>query len=389
MAGRVVGILVIFLGATAAWAILSGVLVVRTQEADAQQQAQLGSLWGPEQIQNAPQFSTADRNGSQAIAIDASQIAVGLDLDQRRKGLLWHNTYRVDFSGAYRIVNPGRGNTVRLAFSFPANDAVFDDVRVLVDGKPLKFSTTRCSVDAAVPLKPGGSAIVTIAYRSQGIGHWSYMFGSGINAIRDFDLTMQTNFEAIDFPGQSLAPTEETRTADGWRLDWHYQNLVAGWGIGMILPERLQPGPVAERITSWAPLSLLFYFFVMFVLCAIRKIDLHPMHYFFLAAAFFSFHLLFAYTVDRIPIWSAFAICSIVSMFLTVSYLRLVVGLRFAAVEAALAQFFYLVLFSLALFNEGYSGLAITIGSIITLYVTMQLTARIDWRKTFSQPVRT
>jgi hypothetical protein len=36
-------------------------------------------------------------------------------------------------------------------------------------------------------------------------------------------------------------------------------------------------------------------------------------------------------------------------------------------------------LFSLALFNEGFSGLAITIGSILTLFVTMQLTARIDW----------
>ncbi len=389
MVGRVAGIVVIFLGATAAWAILSGVLAVRTQEATSEQQAQLGSLWGPEQTQSAPQFSVADRGKSQDVAIEASQIAVGLDLEQRRKGLLWHNTYRVDFSGAYRIVNPGRGSAVLLAFSFPAQDAVFDDVRVLVDGRLMKFTTTRCSVNAAIPLKPGRSATVTIAYRSQGIGRWSYLFGSGINAIRDFHLTMRTNFDAIDFPAQSLSPTDESRTADGWLLDWDYRNLVAGWGIGMVLPERLQPGPVAERITSWAPLSLLFYFFVMFILCAIRRIDLHPMHYFFLAAAFFSFHLLFAYTVDRIPIGLAFAICSIVSMFLTVSYLRLVVGLRFAAVEAALAQFFYLVLFSLALFNEGYSGLAITIGSIITLYVTMQLTARIDWAKSFSQPVRT
>jgi len=388
MVWRVVGILVIFLGATTAWAVLTGVLALRTQQATSEQQTELGSLWGPEQIQSAPQFSVADRGVAQDVPIDASRIAVRLDLEQRRKGLLWHNTYRVDYSGVYRIVNPGHARLVQLAFTFPAQDAVFDDVRVLVDGRPVRFSTTRCSVNAAIALKPGRSANVTIAYRSQGIGRWSYAFGSGINSIRDFDLTMNTNFDAIDFPAQSLAPTEETRTTDGWRLDWRYRDLVAGWGIGMVLPEKLQPGPVAERITAWAPLSLLFYFFVMFVLCAIRRIDLHPMHYFFLAAAFFSFHLLFAYTVDRISIGWAFAICSIVSMFLTVSYLRVVVGLRFAAVEAALAQFFYLVLFSLALFNEGFSGLAITIGSIITLYATMQLTARIDWSKTFSQPVR-
>jgi inner membrane protein involved in colicin E2 resistance len=125
--------------------------------------------------------------------------------------------------------------------------------------------------------------------------------------------------------------------------------------------------------------SLLFYVFVLLVVTTLRGIDLHPINYFFLAAAFFAFHLLFAYTVDRIPVGLAFAICSVVSMFLTITYLRLVVNLRFAAVEAAAAQFFYLVLFSLALFNEGYSGLSITIGAIVTLFATMQWTGRIRW----------
>lgn len=66
----------------------------------------------------------------------------------------------------------------------------------------------------------------------------------------------------------------------------------------------------------------------------LRRIDLHSINYFFLAAlaaAFFAFHLLFAYTVDRIPVVTAFVLCSAVSMSLTVSYLKLVVGLRFAA----------------------------------------------------------
>jgi hypothetical protein len=59
--------------------------------------------------------------------------------------------------------------------------------------------------------------------------------------------------------------------------------------------------------------------------------------------------------------------------------LRLVVGWKFAAVESGLAQLIYLILFSYALFNEGWSGLTITIGAIITLFVTMQLTGRIRW----------
>ena len=125
----------------------------------------------------------------------------------------------------------------------------------------------------------------------------------------------------------------------------------------------------------------------MFLLTLLRGIELHPMNYFFLAAAFFSFHLLLAYLVDHISIHVALAVCSVVSVFLVVSYLRLVVGFRFAAVEAGLAQLLYLVLFSYAFFFKGYTGLAITICSILTLFAVMQMTGRIRWADKFeTQP---
>ena len=101
-------------------------------------------------------------------------------------------------------------------------------------------------------------------------------------------------------------------------------------------------------------------------------------------AAFFAFHLLLAYLVDHISINAAFVICSAVSVFLVVTYLRLVVGLRFAAVEAGITQFVYLVLFSYAFFFKGYTGLAVTIGAILTLFVVMQMTGRIRWAEKFS-----
>jgi energy-converting hydrogenase Eha subunit G len=60
------------------------------------------------------------------------------------------------------------------------------------------------------------------------------------------------------------------------------------------------------------------------------------------------------------------------------------VGIRFAAVEAAGAQFIYLILFSYAFFFKGFTGLAITIGSIVTLFVVMQMTGRIKWAEKFA-----
>jgi inner membrane protein involved in colicin E2 resistance len=161
--------------------------------------------------------------------------------------------------------------------------------------------------------------------------------------------------------------------------------LISGFDIALKMPEKLQPGPLAGEISYFAPVSLFFFFFVVFMLATLRGINLHPMNYFFLAAAFFAFHLLLAYLADHVSIHQAFVISSAVSILLVVTYLRLVVNLRFALAEAGLAQLVYLVLFSYAFFFEGITGLAITIGAILTLFVVMQMTAQIRWEEKFKR----
>ena len=109
------------------------------------------------------------------------------------------------------------------------------------------------------------------------------------------------------------------------------------------------------------------------------------MNYFFLAAAFFAFHLVLAYLADHLDIRLTFLISSAVSISLVTTYLRIVAGTKFALREAATAQFIYLVLFSAAFFFKGFTGLAITIGAIVTLFVVMQMTASIRWSERFAQ----
>jgi inner membrane protein involved in colicin E2 resistance len=202
--------------------------------------------------------------------------------------------------------------------------------------------------------------------------------------VRDFTLKMKTNFKEIDFPDNTLSPSEKYPNGAGWDLTWSFKNLVSGYQIAMVMPEKLQPGPLAGRISFFAPVSLFFFFFIMLIITTMRGIELHPMNYFFLAAAFFSFHLLLAYLVDHVSIHLAFGISAAASVFLVVSYLRLVVGLHFASREAAVAQFVYLVMFSYAFFLKGFTGLAITLGSVVTLFVAMQVTGRIRWADKFS-----
>jgi inner membrane protein involved in colicin E2 resistance len=110
---------------------------------------------------------------------------------------------------------------------------------------------------------------------------------------------------------------------------------------------------------------------------------LHPMHYWFISAAFFAFHLLLAYLVDHINLHVAFAVAALTSVTLVVTYVRAVAGARRLVLTTGAAQVVFLVLFSYAFFLEGFTGLTITIGAIVTLFVLMQATARVAWDEVF------
>jgi len=410
MSRQIAVIVVIFVCTTVAWSILGTTIFDRTYSSDESLKNRVASIWGAPHVQKPPTATStkevvrkveASENGKTVIrtekdyvlkplALDASKLTVGLDLEHRQKGLLWYSTYKVAFAGHYLLKNTTEEETVDVLVNLPTAQASYDEVVFTVDGDVVPFVNEKSALRGTVRIARGHTAVLLVKYRSQGLDSWRYHFGDEVSQVKNFQLKMTTNFKDIDFPDNTLSPANKKETKNGWELTWESKNLLSGFQIGMVLPEKLQPGPLAGRISYFAPVSLLFFFFLMFIITALRGIDLHPMNYFFLACAFFSFHLLLAYLVDHISIHAAFVICSIVSLALVISYLRLVVGLRFAAVEAGSAQLIYLVLFSYAFFFKGFSGLAVTIGSIITLFVVMQLTGRIRWSEKFATraPIR-
>ena len=404
---RIFALIVIFAFATIAWAVLGATLFTRTYGLDDTLRSRVSSTWGTAQLQAPPGASyeqvthekqdTVDAFGRTqtklveikktiALPLDSTRANVGLQLEHRQKGLLWYSTYKVNFAGEYTFHNSSEHDEdVTFSFPLPAEQAMYDNVVFSIDGAPRQFSNAGSAVQGIRRVQAGKSVVLKVGYASQGMDRWNYKFSNEIAQVRDFHLTMTTNFKDIDFPDNTLSPSEKHETADGWQLDWNYKDLLSGYQIGMIMPEKLQPGPLAGRISLFAPVSLFFFFFLVFIITTIRGVDIHPMNYFFLAAAFFAFHLLMAYLVDHISIHWSFVIAAIVSLALVVSYMRLVAGARFAMVECGVAQFVYLVLFSYAFFFKGFTGLAVTIGSIVTLFVVMQMTGRINWSEKFAR----
>jgi len=89
--------------------------------------------------------------------------------------------------------------------------------------------------------------------------------------------------------------------------------------------------------------------------------------------------------VDHLSVHVSFALAALVSAVLVASYLRAVGGMRERWWQAVAAQAVYLVAFSYAFFFEGFTGLAVTIGSVVTLFVLMQMTAKVRWADVFER----
>jgi hypothetical protein len=409
---RLAAIAAIYILACLAWFALGTSVAARSGEFDDRLSTEVALLWGGPHTQVAPAIwverpnavadnvqrtDEAGRTVTETVtrivvepvplAIDSSAIDVDLTLDHRQKGLLWFDTYGVVFHATYRARNPDAvARTVVAQLGYPADRVELDNFSFRINGQDARMSDDLSKgATARVDVAPGGEVVIDVGYGSRGLDTWTYAFArNGVAEVRDFSLTVRTDFDAVDFPSGTMSPSTIEARDGGLELGWRFDDLMTGRQIGVDLPNKTNPGPLAARITYFAPVSLLFFFAVMVILGVLQSRSLHPMNYAFLSAGFFAFHLLLAYLVDHLSIHRAFAVASLVSVALVTSYLRVVAGSHFAIARAGLAQFVFLVLFSYAFFFEGFTGLTVTVGAIVTLFVMMQTTARVDWDRVFA-----
>ncbi len=280
MTKRIAAIAFIFICTSISWGILGATMFARTYASDSSLRGRVQSSWGTPQVQRPPVASWADfvrktvekiEDGKKVISttsesvahrlpLEASDIRTNLHLDYRQKGLLWYSTYKVDFSGSYTFRN---GTTARqwvtFALELPAAQTIYDDLAISLGGKPLEISNNGGKAYACAYLPPAAAEVLRVHYRSQGADSWAYNFGSEMSQVHNFRLRVLTDFKGVDFAENTLSPTEKREAPTGWDMTWAYKNLMSGYQIGIRMPEKLQPGPLAGRISLFAPVSLLFF----------------------------------------------------------------------------------------------------------------------------------
>ncbi len=384
---KIIAIGVIFLLGVSGWYILGTATAVRSRDTAIHLSPMVQSLWGLPLVQNAPSFSVKIPGTDQVRwkMPTNNDIQVELIPDYRKKGLIWYSTYNCIFQASYTITNPEHVvQKIRLNFNFPAKGATYDDFSMFINDKLLHVPVdTHEGIGDIIVLDPGQSAIFTIRYKTRGIGTWVYQMDRNVGRIQNLNLIAKTGFRNVDYTEEGLSPMSVEESDNGMILKWQAADLITNGNIGIVIPEKLNPGPLTSRITYFAPVCLIFFFVLISTINIMYKINIHPMHYLFVAAGFFAFHLLLTYLSGHIWIHLSFFISAIISVTLVTSYLSAALGNNFPWKIAAAGQIFFLVLFSYSFFIKGITGLTVAIGSIVTLGILMKVTAHVDWDEVF------
>jgi Inner membrane protein CreD len=361
----------VYVALSFAWLSLAQSIQERHVLVDRILQSDVAKLWGCPNRQTAPRLSDGG-------TIESSKIDVDLDLEYRRKGHYWYSTYTAHSESEFTL-NPKMCKGKAFQFTLPSGGGMISDFDISVDGQPVTdYKKDGSMVEFQIPL--AGAQTIVVHYSSQGSDEWWYNFENEDGGPKNLQLTLTTNFGDFDFPDGSISPTSLTKTdGEGWTLSWSYSHLLSGGQVGLNLPKKNNPGPVLIDICRYGPLGL-FLFFGALTVCSIDFGKLaHPMNYILFGAGFFSFHLLLIYMGDVLPLAAAFTISAVAATLINWSYGSKVFGPKFARNRLLPSLLLYLVLFSSAFLVEGFKGLPIVILMVISLFLLMQFTAKVDW----------
>ena len=431
----------IFVGFSIAWIILGNVNTSRTGKQSQVLLARVQNAYGGPLVITPPQMfyevafeKKATINGIDTLStykqkelVDPSKSDISIDLRMERKkiGNLWFPIFTAVYQGEYEynfksIPKEFRSQTLFLLPGLNSSESLFNNIEMKINDaviQPLSKLVAGTPIELEKQVILAGNVSVIFNYETTGTDYMLYVLSGQkqplqksdseenfsretdnikekydslerLTRLDDFNVKVTTDFKKYDFPNRTIPPTKREEKSNITEFYWEFNKTVTGKNIGIIIPKLRNPGEIAGRISFFAPVSLLFFFVVMIIISLLNKKVLHPMHYFFLAATFLSFHLMFSYVADHVSIYLAFGIAAFISCLLTFSFLVRIHRWRYAVIAMSL-QFLYLIVFSWSFFYKtaeglGITGLIVTIVSVITLFVLMRVTGKINWDQVFS-----
>lgn len=375
----------ILLPLSVGWLGLADRLHTRTQKALYTQLDSVKQIWGGNLAQPMPSIRYK-RFGSDVPSLNkgevsASDIAVILDLDYRKKGLVYYTGYNAQFLGKYTLRNP-ENEKIYLSFIFPypttPGEGMLQNVKLLVGGQE-DIEDTEYQPNLALwtgVLEPAQTLDITVSYNGRGLDQFEYGFESN-KQVNHFQMKIDVRgAKELDYAESTMPPTEPIQeNLTGKILLWKLDRTLTQFNIGVILPDKLDIEQQLSIMAWRAPFFFFLFFISVIALLRLVKEPLNLLQMGIISVAYFLFYPLFAYLIMYLDLYYAFALSFGILGLLIFNYTRTLYGAKLAF-AVLVAYTFYLGVTSIAALLPTYTGVILTVEGVILIGIVMQVLSR-------------
>lgn len=276
---------------------------------------------------------------------------VKMTLSEREKGYALYNGYVIDVALAYDILNDSAIETDAM-FTFPLAEGqtLFEDFMVEMDERDispeLRFSPNL--VSWRVKMKPHQQSKVVITYKSRGMDYFYYQIPVQ-REIKDFILTLAVDrlpVSMLNYPERVITPTNVKPTEDGRGsiLSWELDRSITVMGMGVALPQPVQPGAQVLRVLVISPYALTLLGAMLALTMLIWGQSLHFLDLALVSAVYTMQFLLMAAISDYFfGFWGSLILGAVLTLFLTFLLFRKLPSRPLQIVVYVLVAFFTIV----------------------------------------------
>ncbi|MEM1179918.1 MAG: hypothetical protein AAGM22_16360 [Acidobacteriota bacterium] len=379
-----------FFGSLAIVLLVLLVMAVRIADrqsfADGELYRQVAERWGAPIDQPVPSVRFVESgsvwNRLESLPLASQRVRVNADMNYRKRGLVYFSGFDFHFDGRYTLRND-RGKTIDVVFVLPLpmikDQVLLSDLQFDVDGdaQRVELADGRDRLQWSGRLEDGESTEIAITFRGRGLNRFTYRLDPSL-PVRDFTFELAiAGGRGYDYASGVMPAVEATESGDSTVLAWRYDALEAGVPVGATLPSEEAWDDVVLKMLGHATPAFLLFFASLVAIFEAFKVRPRLYQMYLLAAGWVFFYVLLPYLGAFLHFYLAWALAiATVAMLLTSFVVRLIGPEAKRYLLIALAP--SLLVPSMAVMLQGYTGLIYTVEILAILAILMRFATRDD-----------
>jgi len=294
---------------------------------------------------------------------DSIAVNSAIDLDKKREGLIFFNSFLADIDNEYILTNnTSFQNNLFVKFKRPENASILYDYLVIIDNKALDVEIR---IDEPFILLPefnqNQKVKIKVLFKTKGIDVLKYKLAVyNKYIIQSFKSVYNINTSKYNLLQFGL-PHEITKNGTGEQLAIEMNNFNTNQDVGITFISIINDLDQIERLIRFSPVSLCLFITLAFILSQMNNVKFHPVHYLFIAIINVLYFLFISYIIRFINIFYTLTFTFLLTSAMYILYIPNVTNKKFAFKILAPYHFALTTILSVIFLLPIYRGISLII----------------------------